>query len=119
MHSIPHRMQYSRLLDMTSIRLQRNQPQSRDTASILRIQRNQNWSRNWTDSLLRGLHRKEPQISFIDLSPIKAAHNGAAWNKQAYWKKEILVVIVTFKVDRLEQKVSTDHEGSYRRAARD
>lgn len=53
------------------------------------------------------------------LFPIKAAHNDAACNKQAYCKKEILVVIVTFKVDRLEQKMSTDHEGSYRRAARD
>lgn len=53
------------------------------------------------------------------LFPIKAAHNDAACNKQAYWKKEILVVIVTLKVDRLEQKMSKDHEGSYRRAARD
>ena len=55
MHSIPHRVQFSRLDDRYDV--DKIAKKSRDTASILRIQRNQNWSRNWTDSLLRGLHR--------------------------------------------------------------
>ena len=54
MHSIPHRVQFSRLDDRYDV--DKIAKKSRDTASILRIQRNQNWSRNWTDSLLRGLH---------------------------------------------------------------
>lgn len=52
------------------------------------------------------------------LFPIEAAHNGAACNKQAYWKKEMIVVIVTLKSGQIGTRCPQD-EGRYRRAARD